>query len=211
MRKIIILIFLSTSLYSFGQINYSKYGVDQTKHIPVGLNIGDQAPSFSANDQYGNTVVLDSLLKKGSVVVIFYRGYWCPVCSRYLSNLQDSLAYIESRKATVVAITPEKPEGIQKTIAKTKSEFVILSDSLDKISIDYDVLFNVTNGYSTKIKLGLFTDISKNNGSQEAKLPVPATFIISPNRKIIYKQFDIDYKNRAHVIDMIKALENIGR
>ena len=62
-------------------------------HIPHGLKVGDKAPDFTGYDQTGKTVDLKKLLEKGPVVLFFYRGKWCPVCSRYLNNYQDSLKY----------------------------------------------------------------------------------------------------------------------
>ncbi|WP_350340342.1 redoxin domain-containing protein [Paraflavitalea speifideaquila] len=48
--------------------------------------------------------------------MVFYRGYWCPYCNRYLKKLEDSLSLITGKGASLVTITPEKPENIGKTI-----------------------------------------------------------------------------------------------
>jgi len=45
---------------------------------------GDVAPSFSLKDAEGNIVSSDELLKKGPLVVSFYRGVWCPYCNMEL-------------------------------------------------------------------------------------------------------------------------------
>ena len=95
---------------------------------PLGLNLNDTAPDFTAKDQAGKEVNLKKLLKKGPVVVLFYRGQWCPFCNKQLSGMQDSLASITSKGATVIAITPEIPENISKTIEKTKASYSLLCD-----------------------------------------------------------------------------------
>lgn len=91
-----------------------KYGIDVNFGVPSGLKPGDFAPDFSARDTNGNKVTLKEELKNGPVVIIFYRGEWCPVCNRYLSNFQDSLSYIIAAGAKVLAITPEMPGSAKK-------------------------------------------------------------------------------------------------
>src|SRR6478609_3921857 len=74
---------------------------------PHGLQVNQVAPDFSAKDQYGKTVTLKSLLKKGNVLLVFYRGEWCPYCNKYLKELEESLLTIGAKGASVVAVTPE--------------------------------------------------------------------------------------------------------
>ena len=57
----------------------------------TGLAVGETAPLFRAKDAVGREVNLQQLLKKGPVVLYFYRGQWCPFCNKQLSQLQDSL------------------------------------------------------------------------------------------------------------------------
>ena len=64
---------------------------------PEGLFINSKAPEIKGKDQNGNDVSLKEMRKKGNVVVVFYRGSWCPYCSRYLKKLQDSLEVIKAR------------------------------------------------------------------------------------------------------------------
>ena len=183
-----------------------KYGIDVNFGIPSGLKPGDSAPDFSAKDVAGNTVVLKDELKKGPVVIIFYRGEWCPVCNRYLSNFQDSLSYVMAAGATVFAVTPEKPGSALKMIEKTGATFTVIPDPTEEIMQDYNVAFNVTEAYQQKIQNALEADIASNNDKKDARLPVPATFIINQQGIIVYRQFNLDYHIRASVKDIIDNL-----
>src|SRR5215831_6223366 len=102
-----------TLLMSIGQLMSAQ-------EAPEGLFLNSKAPNFKAKDQNGNPVELKKLLEKGKVVLIFYRGQWSQYCTMYLARLQDSLQLIKDKKATLVAVTPELPENISKTIEKTK-------------------------------------------------------------------------------------------
>jgi peroxiredoxin len=67
-------------------------------------------------------------------------------------------------------------------------------------------LFNVTEKYQIKINNKFDKDIAEYNGSDEAQLPVPATFVIDTNGKIVYKQFDYNYRKRASATDIYNAV-----
>ena len=201
-NAILILMFLPALV--FGQ--ETGYGVDTSFAIPKGLDVGAYAPNFSMHDVNGNLLVLDELQKKGPVVLLFYRGKWCPVCSKYLSNLNDSIQLLTDRGATVIAVGPEKQENTQKMKKRTKSDFSFIADTSLKMLLSYDVLFNVTDKYQKMIKTYLRTDIAENNGKETAMIPVPATYVIDKGGKIVYKQFDYNYKNRASVKDILDHL-----
>jgi peroxiredoxin len=183
-----------------------KYGIDVNFSVPSGLKKGAIAPEFRAKDVDGHTITLAKELKNGPVVIIFYRGEWCPVCNRYLNNFQDSLSFIIDAGAKVLAITPEKPINASKMIKKTGATFTVIPDPTEEIMQSYDVRFNVTEAYQEKIRNALEADIASNNGKEEAKLPVPATFIINQAGIIVYRQFNLDYHVRASVRDIINNL-----
>ncbi len=197
--------FVFISLFSFSQ-DYIKYGIDNKLDIPKGLSIGDIAPDFTGTNQNGEIISLSESLRKGKVVLIFYRGYWCPICNRYLNQYQDSLDLIVSKGAQIIAVTPEQEEGLKITIDKIKPGFDIISDKNNKIQKKYDVLFKVTENYTLMIENKLLVNIPRNNGMDEAFLPVPATFVIGKDGKIEYVQFDPNYKNRATVNSILSNI-----
>jgi peroxiredoxin len=101
---------------------------------PEGLFINSKAYDFKAKDQNGADVSLKDLRKKGPVVVLFYRGSWCPYCNKELKRFQDSLQFIVAKGAQVVVITPETKEGVDSAVAKTGATFPILYDEDMKIA-----------------------------------------------------------------------------
>jgi peroxiredoxin len=172
---------------------------------PVGLKVGDVAPPIDALDQNGNKVTLQESLKKGDVVLVFYRGQWCPYCNKQLSKISDSLSFIKAKGASVFTITPETNENIKKTISKTKATYPILEDKGLAIMKSYKVSFEVDENTITKYKkYGI--DFTKANGENGANLPVPATYIVGKDGKIKYAFFDMDYSKRASVLEILNNL-----
>ena len=178
----------------------------QAQEKPEGLFINSKAPDFKGKDQNGNEIVLKDLRKKGPVVVIFYRGYWCPYCNKELTRFQDSLQFLTEKGAQVVAITPEGAEGVAKTIEKTKASFPILSDADMKIAKNYQVSFAVDDKTLARYK-NADIDLLANNGQKEkAFLPVPAVYIVNKDGVVTFRYFDADYRKRVFVKDILKEL-----
>ncbi len=172
---------------------------------PEGLKVGDTAPAITGKDHTGKAFDLKQQLKKGDLVVIFYRGQWCPFCNKQLGQLNDSLAMITAKGAAVIAISPEIMENVKKTVAKSKASYPIISDSSMAIMKAYNVNFAVDENTQTRYKkFGI--DFLEANGSNGANLPVPATYIIGKNGKIKYAFFNPDYKKRASVQDILNQL-----
>ncbi len=172
---------------------------------PMGLSTGNKAPNFSAMDQSGKKITLFEELKKGAVVIVFYRGQWCPYCNKQLKQLEDSISMITDKGATVLAITPEKPENIVKTIHKTNATYPILFDDGLKIMKQYDVSFVVDTATILKYeKYGI--DFKMANGKNGANLPVPTVYIINREGQIVYRHFDPDYTKRTTVKEILANL-----
>ena len=194
MKHIILLI--AVCLFSF---------ISQGQSQPEGLFIDSKAPDFKGKDQTGKEFRLKDQLKKGRVVLLFYRGYWCPFCNKELSRLQDSLQLILDKGAFVVAISPEIQDNINKTVEMTKASFPVIHDEGLKIMKAYDVAFEVPENTLTRYR-NASLDIEKNNGSNGKWLPVPAVFIIDKDSRVIYRFFDSDYKKRPSVKELLENL-----
>ncbi|HEV8081853.1 MAG TPA: peroxiredoxin-like family protein [Chitinophagaceae bacterium] len=175
----------------------------QTK--PAGLKVGDKAPEFTAKDQNDKVISLKDALKNGKVVLIFYRGQWCPYCNKQLKGIEDSLSLLTSKGASVLAITPEQPASVGKTIEKTKATYSILTDDNLKIMKEYDVAYAVDPATVEKYK-SYGIDFSLANGNNGANLPVPAVYIIDTKGNITYRYFDADYTKRASIQEIVDHL-----
>jgi peroxiredoxin len=94
----------------------------------LALQPGDIAPDFILPDVDGRSVRLYSELERGPVVLVFYRGGWCPYCKIHLRGFQKSLTDFNAAGALVAAISPQLPDQSLTTQEKDKLAFPVLSD-----------------------------------------------------------------------------------
>ena len=174
-----------------------------------GLEIGVIAPNFEAVNQNGQRIHLDSVLKDGPLVVVFYRGQWCPFCNKQLDAFQDSLALVSAFGAKVVALSPEQPTYLKAMESRLELSYDLLYDEGYNIASDYGLLFDP--GVALRNRYNTFLDANLKEAHQDDRgfLPIPATFIIDRDRRIVWKQFDPNYKSRSSVLEILAVLSNL--
>ncbi|MGL4805924.1 MAG: redoxin domain-containing protein [Bacteroidales bacterium] len=196
MKKLsIVMVLIMTAIHSF---TLSAQAVEQ------GLRVGDKAPEFTLNDQNGNPVTLYSLLKKGPVVLTWYRGGWCPYCNLALKSLAEKSTEFSDLGATFLAISPELPDKTASTAADNKLPFAVLSDINNNVARKYDLVFQLNKETVQAYEKGF--GLSDYNGNEKGELPVPATYIIDQKGIIRYAYVNPDYKHRANPDEVLAQL-----
>jgi peroxiredoxin len=170
--------------------------------------VGDKAPGFTLPNAIGQDVALQTLLEDGPVIVVFYRGAWCPYCNLTLAAWQDELDTVKELGGQVVAISPQLPDFSLKSLEENELGFEVLSDVGNKAADDFGVTTQVTPEiielWEGKI------DLEKHNGDASAKLPLPATYLIDTDGTIQYAHAHEDYRVRAEPSDVIAKLRQIA-
>ncbi|MCK5856425.1 MAG: AhpC/TSA family protein [Bacteroidales bacterium] len=175
-----------------------------------GLALGQSAPMFQALSMDSSMFNLKASLQHGPVVIIFYRGFWCPVCNKHLSGIQDSLKMLEDIGVKVIAISPEKPKYLDRMAEKSGAQFALLYDEGYKIAKAFDVLYMPTKGQLFSYNAFLGAKLKKTHTDNSQQLPIPATFIINQKGEIIWRQFDTDYHNRSSIKAMLDFLKSLN-
>jgi peroxiredoxin len=187
-------------------LNNSVRIVDAAGIVNNALKVGDTAPDFALADAAGNTVRLTELLDAGPVVIAFYRGAWCPYCNLELKALQEMLPEFRAAGATLVAISPQTPDESLSTEEKHNLEFPVLSDDELTAINGFGLLHPVDDSTKEFYKKSGY-DLVKSNGATGWQLPLPATYVIAPDRSITFAFVNADYKLRADPADVVEAIK----
>ncbi|MHC1481297.1 peroxiredoxin-like family protein [Frateuria aurantia] len=169
------------------------------------LKAGDKAPAFTLNDPEGKPVSSTDLLRKGPLVVTFYRGVWCPYCNMELQALQAALPDIHEAGGRVVAISPQLPSNSRKSVRQNELEFPILSDTHNDVAAAFGLRFELQD-YLVELYTSLKNDLPAFNGDPSWTLPMPARYVIAPDGTIIYAEVNPDYTRRPEPSDMLPAI-----
>jgi peroxiredoxin len=170
---------------------------------------GDIAPAFTLPDAHGQTVALSSLLSSGPVVLTFYRGGWCPYCNLQLRAYQQIVPELRAFGAQLVAVSPQAPDDSLSTVEKNALDFLVLSDVAAEAARDYGLLFEFSEALR-EAYVAMQRDLTGLNADGQWHLPVPATYVIVPDGRVVLAHVDPEYRSRLEPTEIVAAVSGLA-
>jgi peroxiredoxin len=172
--------------------------------------VGSQAPNFRLPDARGGEVELAELRARGPVVVVFYRGAWCPYCNLQLAAFQRALDDITAAGASLVAISPQTPDSSLTLAERAGLEFHVLSDVGNRTAREYGLVFTQAET-STAVSREVGLELRDYNADDSHELPAASTFVISPDGIVRFASVAGDYRWRVGPEEVLAALAASAR
>lgn len=175
------------------------YMIPQNPEDISPLLIGESIPTVRLKDASGKEFDLNGAIASKPTILIFYRGGWCPYCSKQLSGLQELMPELEKIGYQLLAISTDSHEGLMQSASKEQLGYTLLSDADLKVSKKFGLAFKAPKGY--------WEMLPKTTGGmdKELLLPVPSVFILDKAGKIHYEYINPDFKQRLSP-DLLKVV-----
>ncbi|MBE1557149.1 peroxiredoxin-like family protein [Sporosarcina limicola] len=173
-----------------------------------GLLAGTKAPDFTLVDSAGQKVTLSEETAKGPVVLIFYRGIWCPFCNLELKAYQRINSDIKAAGGQLIAVSPQTPDHSIFIQEQNELGFHVLSDLQNQTAEKYNLKFKLPE-YVHAIYRSLDISLDKFNGDNSWEIPVPATYVIDKAGFIRSANVDADYKKRMEPSEVLHILQSL--
>ena len=167
--------------------------------------VGDAAPEFELPDARDGNVTLADLRRDGPVVLVFYRGAWCPYCNLQLRAFQSALEDLHAAGATLVAISPQTPDNSLTLAEQAELAFPVLSDVGNAVARSYGLVFAL-GAEDRELHAGIGIDLAASNGDDSWELPAPAVFVVDPDGTIRFASVAGDYRWRVGPDEVLAAL-----
>lgn len=138
----------------------------------------------------------------------FYRGGWCPYCNLQLRAYQQVLGEVTALGAKLVAISPQLPDGSLSTAEMNKLSFDVLSDVGNHVARSFGLVYSLPD----ELRAALTSNnkaLPGINGDNSWELPLPATYVVAPDRKIALAEIELDYRERLEPEAMVAALRSL--
>jgi peroxiredoxin len=173
------------------------------------LKVGESIPEgISLQSKEGKAIELKSVLAEKPTVLIFYRGGWCPYCTKHLAEIQEAKSEIEALGYQIIAITPDQPQRLEKSVERSKTEYPIYSDSeLDAINA-FGLGWQVDKKLFAKYKDKYQLDLTEWSGKEHNMLPVPGLYIIKDN-VVEFNYVNPKYSTRLKAETLLAILETL--
>jgi peroxiredoxin len=156
--------------------------------------VGANAPDFTLPKYGGGTVTL-SELRGRNVVLVFYRGYWCPYCITQLRELRDLLDPELKKNTDLLVLSVDGEAQTRMSVTRIARE--------DGRQPDYAFLMDTDNAVIARY------GVLNPDGSRRG-IPHPAVYVIDTAGTVRWKDIQTDYKIRPPNEQILAALRALG-
>lgn len=101
------------------------------------VSVGRKAPAFELPDEQNQPWNLSGNLEAGPVMLVFYRGDWCPYCNGQLVSFARKFGEFGARGAQVAAVSVDPPDHNLAMVRKLALPFPLLSDARGELARRY--------------------------------------------------------------------------
>jgi peroxiredoxin len=178
---------------------------DPTKVTPVA--VGERAPRFTAREVDGRPFIFNPSSLPAPVIIIFYRGGWCPYCNMHLQDLRSVEPKIVAMGYTMLFLSTDRPALLYSSLQEPVN-YHILSDSSMQAAHAFKVAYRLDNKTVEKM-LSLGVDLNAAQGTDTHELPVPSLFIIDRTGVIRFRHYAANYRVRLDAASVLAAAEQV--
>lgn len=178
------------------------------------LQKGDGAPRFTVQTVDNQRFDFDPRELERPVILISFRGGWCPFCNIHLSELRHAIPAISEMGVDVLFLSGDRPELLLRSLSDETQDaigglgYTILSDANAQAAIALGIAFKASPR-TIQRRLDRGDDIERSSMERHGVLPVPAVFAINRDGLIEYAYANPDYKVRLSAAELIAAAERI--
>jgi peroxiredoxin len=171
---------------------------------------GKAMPPFVLPDHTGRLVGLQDLVDQGPVAITFARGHWCPYCRIAVSALTEITDEAAALGARIVVIVPDRQSFAAKLRADAHAPFPILTDIDNGYALSLGLVFWVDEEMQ-QLMLARDANPAQSQGNDSWFVPVPATFVVGRDGRIVARHVDPDYRKRMDLDAVLDALKTAAQ
>ena len=178
--------------------------IAQTADDVAPLQVGDKAPDVQLIRMDGGTIGIAEAYKEVPLVLVFFRGGWCPYCTKHLNAIGKVIPDLVELGYQVIAISPDSEESIREGTTKV-DQGILLAQDKDFAAVEaFGLGFALDDETLKKYES---YDISPRARESDGAhiLPVPAVFVVDQQGIIQFVHYDPNYKKRLSPKDILAA------
>jgi peroxiredoxin len=143
-------------------------------------------------DARGQHVRIRELMGEKGLLVVFYRGSFCPYCAGQLASINEYTQRLKEYRINVVAVSADAVSESKALTKQLKLSFPLLSDANKKIIRQFGVLEN------------------KKGPSYPPGISKPAVFLLDRNGGLHYSYISQDQIDRPSTKELLEEARKLA-
>ncbi len=153
---------------------------------------GENIPQVKLIDANGKAFDLNAAVALKPTILVFYRGGWCPYCSKQLSGLQEIQQELTTMGYQVLAISTDSPDNLKKAGDKQSLTYTLLSDADLTVSKKFGIAYKSPKNYDS------FLPETSGGKNVDKLVPVPSVFILNRKGNIRFEYINPNITQRIN-------------
>lgn len=198
------------------QFGHADGPVARTASAIKPLEVGDTAPRFIVETVNHEPFVFDPQNLERPVLLIAFRGGWCPYCNMHLSELRHVVPDIDAMGVDVLFLSGDRADLLYRSLKpETREEaaalgYTVLSDADGQAAIALGIAFEApASTIERRTQKG--DDIEGSSMRRHGILPVPAVFAIDTAGKVAFAYANPDYKIRLPADELLAVATSLAK
>jgi len=197
------------------QVGHADVPVAESADLINPLVAGDKAPRFIVETVDGEAFDFDPQKLERPVVLLTFRGGWCPYCNVYLSDMRHVIPKIREMDVDVLFLSGDRAELLFNSLAMetqdaiAELDYALLSDADAQAAIALGIAFKASQRTIDR-RREKKQDIEESSMLKHGVLPVPAVFAIDKQGVIRFAFTNADYKVRLPADELLDAAREIA-
>lgn len=150
----------------------------------VTIAVGRAAAQFTLNDANGKPVSLADFRGRHNVMLVFYRGQWCPFCIGHFEDIQSLFPQLPEFNTRLLAISPDDTEDLQKMAGRFDVPYTFLSDKDLSVAASYGI-------------------------RKDESLPHPAVILIDKGGDVVWFYVGENYRQRPSAAQIEQVMRRV--
>jgi peroxiredoxin len=168
--------------------------------------VGEMMPPFRLPALPRRLVSLEEILSTGPAVISFNRGHWCPFCKIELSTIADHHDEIAAHGGQLVTILPDRQQFTRQLPEGVLRSFVVLSDIDNAYALSLGLAVWLGERLA-ELMQGRGHRLHEYQGNDGWFVPLPATFVVGANRRVLARHVDAEFRQRMEIDDILAVLK----
>ena len=149
------------------------------------VEVGQRAPIFELPDGHGYPWDLSGQAESGPVMLVFFRGDWCPYCNGQLASFARNIDEFQRRGVQLAGVSVDSSDRSAELVNKLLLPFPLLSDARGEVARAY----------------GLWND--------REGVAVPAIVVVDGSDEVRYLYEGTDFADRPTDEELYAALDGV--
>lgn len=155
----------------------------------------EYVPELVFQTAEGNSWDLNNSQPEFMTMIVFYRGYHCPKCKKYITELESKLEEFKQRGIDVVAVSADKKEKVQ----KAREEW-----GISNLTLGCNLNLDTAQNWGLFISSGI-------SESEPEYFSEPGMFLVDKEKKLYASSIQSVQFGRPHFDEILDALDYVKK